>query len=550
MVTGRGFLFFALMLMLSSLAFTANANLNQDEEVHFTMVRELTINEYGTMMVNDTIILKGLVPKFEVTYPTQKLGFSAELVGYEGQIERMLELKKVVDNNSTTIIFSPKAKLPARFRENTTIKLELYLGGLVRHIGNNTYSVLMPLVPDVNLTIRAESILNLSNKTSFIDTPEGFSKLNETKRNVWKASWQKIEPALPNKNRLLRLMVNDTEFTILRLIRAERFIDTNAWPFQVIERLLIVNEGAGEPTSLKLSLLDPSLTRVKVIPSGEPPLFRAFTIELFEGSLQINEGVGLSLRQGESMALALQYPLPQEYVVKDDGRIELSVPAKPVLKAIADEVTVSILGDKYHLLKGEKTLKGLNLSPLTQLALRVQLRPKLAFGVADVFPVASAVFIAAILATVFSIFKFQMEKKREGRILVEKLEAALQDKVAYVQGLLDSLRRAPKLSRKELERSKLELDGLKSRLTKMAELKSSLLSYKPTLKQKLTELERLERDFDRLASELFHTYREYLSGRLKKEVLERHEKELKKRLNGTSDALLSKLEALMEEAGA
>lgn len=518
--------------------------------LNYEVVHSLTIDGYGFVQVNETVRISNpssspqTVPPFALDFPAQYRSHLAS-VAVRGQIDVSLSI--TATGNSTRLLLTPKGAVQVPGAGNATLSVGFYLLDLLKPSGPSQYNVTLALAPSSDLLLNTvKSTISLPPKANLVGTIEGFNKTSVVDIETWRATLDNVAPN-QFKQATSKINVRDAvDFTLLEFPRALRHIVVStSGTVTVRETVDLVNKGNDTLTKLRLTTLDDRLRSIFITPGGDPPLTPQFEAPLPDGILDLQATFRVGVGSGGRLSLSYEYQFPSKLLLVDGTSIRLEVPGTPPVPGVVDQLGIQlILPEGYLLLSSSSSSQVTNSSSFSDQGVTLAFSPGVAWAAGDIMPLASAVFVLALLAFVVSKVVVGEGAKKEAPKKISDFAKLYEEKLSASEEVFVGLRdkEVDRVARRELDEARRALEEIRSRaLSRVGELRSQVLTLKPGLAGLLNEITGVEREYDRSVKDLFGVFEQYFTRRLRRETLQKllpgYEKRYRKYTNSLGELL-------------
>ena len=484
-----------------------------DQQPLVYVKRDIILNSYGYLLLNDTLTFVNTspnplrLPTLTLTYPTTTIDLQVQPPLSEDSVK----VERLGNLSSSRI----GANLMIAASSNLTITLRAVLGDLLKPVGENMYEMILPLPssPDTQL---AEAVVTVSFPTdiNLVNAPEEF-KLSEG-GSVWSAELKDIQPTA--EPRTAKLLINGTDYslTVLKVEREERVVKiTSPTEVTIFDTLTLVNKGSGTLSYLKVS--DKGLSSVTLL-RGDIPLRDQKVIPIIGGSLDLYSLIKGNLKAGEKITFTISYTLPERATVSDNT-ITLKIPQKPLIDALVTKYYLIIDAPQGCKVEGPTLLDLSYSSPLSNKEINVSVRFGAAWASAYAFPAATLIFLASFIALSAYVASRKEAKEHPLLELIKLYENALNSQETIADELA-----AERLERLQIQKIDLfaqQIKEIRAKTSLKASQIRSKLTLDPKTEEMLTEFTSLDKAYERTLTELLAAYRNYLSGKLKREAFQK-----------------------------
>ncbi|MGQ9719364.1 MAG: hypothetical protein ACUVWK_05985 [Nitrososphaerales archaeon] len=539
----------ALLLIIPSISYRAEAQVSIGRISYFD--HQMILNDNGFVLVNDTLVVvnefesPAILPSINLTYPRELYDLiTAYSISPDGFV-----FEKALTENSTKVIISPPQGYIIQPSDNVSISIRVYLVRMFSPIAGLNYSASIPLIPSLSLPIdRVESSLVLPPAIFFSTQHENFTSSVINYRWTLKGTFYNVSEGSFRTDMVEINVFEGTYFALLEFTGAEReFVISPLGSITVKDTITMVNYDNKTISKLKPDLLTDDFRGVMII----PPLVNPFLNPSSDANKkQVDLGTGLI--EGERYTLALEYSIKSpDFMKAKDGLLELLLPLKPPVNGVVYDYTLKVVLPEGFSAYSKTEESRANASPM-DVEQRMDLRLGLAWASQDIMPIASFVFIFALVALLIAGKPKMEEATREIDIIIKEYVETFKDRMATSKELVDfyKKRQSGQVSKVEFKRTRQLLEERREKsITKMNELKPKLVSLKPSLQEQLSKISNLHRDYDRVLRGQLNLYDLLYSKKVKEEAFDRilpsHQrriKEIEESLSGGMDDLLHEVE--------
>ncbi|MFQ6134808.1 MAG: hypothetical protein ACE5KU_03205, partial [Nitrososphaerales archaeon] len=319
----------------------------------------------------------------------------------------------------------------------------------------------------------------------------------------------------------------------------------------VRDGIRVVNRGESKATKIKLTLLNGDATTVGIVPIGSPPLINRFSASLLDGVLDLKGTYQISLSRGEEFLFGIEYPLSSEYSRPVDGAVSFDVPVKPPIDGVVGQFVVKVDPTSGIDVSGGESVVQEDATPFNTGFYSFRASLRVAWASDKVMPVATLLFVVALVALLFGKTQFRRAEEVEKEIpRVEELVTIFEEKTGVIDDIIQSFRskRRGGVPKSRLSEARRYFESLKGRSAgKMGETRSRIISAKPHLKDNLSELSNADKEYNRAVLDMINLYEQYHSGRIRAETFERLRSRYQKRLDKTRERLSESIEYIHSE---
>jgi len=534
------------LIILPSLSHQAKAQSTIEEISFFN--HQMIVNDNGFILVNETIFIKNyfesnaVLPSISITYPKELYdkiipqSISPSNFGFE----------IVLTENYTKLIIEPKGYeiLP---NNNLTISVKFYLTKVFSRVSDLNFSASIPLVPALSLPSKqVNSSLSVPFFMIFVSEHENFTEQMIKNRWTLLGTFLNVTEGFSITDNVMISNPVNVYFALLEFTEAKReLMLSSLGEIKVRDTITMVNYDNASISKLKPSLLTDDFKSVIVI----PPLTNPFSNPLSDANKR-QVDLGNSLERGEKYTITLEYPVKSSDFIKEkDGLFELSIPLRSPVDGVVYNyvVKVSLPEGSFIYSKTEETR--INASPLDGNQ-SVEFRFGLAWASKDIMPIASFIFITALVVFVAVGKPFIKEELREIVSRTREYIESFEEKIIVTRELIDlykkrQLDQIPKTEFKIAQR--LLEERINKANAKINELRQKLISLQPSLQKTLSEIGELHHEYDRAFRELVNLYDQLFIKKIKAEAFDRLLPIHQRRVDDAKDSLLSTLETLRSE---
>ncbi|MEM3652258.1 MAG: hypothetical protein QXL21_03965 [Nitrososphaerales archaeon] len=507
------------------------------------MDREMILSGYGYLLLNDTITFINNsttathLPQFTLIYPTQAIDFRIN----QPLKKEWVRLDRFENASSLTV----SADLTISSSSNLTISLRAILGGVVKPTGEGSYEVSLPLPSTPNIVLNDVMVqVSLPSDVKVWRKPEGFEQKQSAKGDVLYREFDDLQPTSNPLTTKLRVNASTYAFTVLTVDRQDRLIKiVSPSEVMVYDSIYIRNEGNGALYSLKISL-DKQISSVSLM-RGEIPLRDQKTLSVIGGSLDLYSLIRGDLNAGDSISFTVAYPL-KALPVDSNNTLLLKIPATPLLKdVLVKEYYLNIEVPRGYFLTGKASFALNYASPLNSEEMDAYIRIGSAWASAQVFPVATLIFIASFLA----LSAYTAHRKRETEAhpfleLIRLYENSLQLQEEIAETL--STARLERIHSTQIDLFTQQLKEIRAKTASKASQIRSKIPSDPKVEQKLAQFNSLDKMYERTLLDLLSAYKSYLAGKLKREVFEKTVADKTRSLQKLASSLIELLDEISQ----
>ncbi|NWG09678.1 MAG: hypothetical protein HXX80_05170 [Nitrososphaerales archaeon] len=537
----------ALLLIMPSISYRAEAQVSIGEISYFD--HQMILNDNGFVLVNDTLVVvnefesPATLPSINMTYPRELYDLiKAYSISPDGFV-----FEKTLTENSTEVTISPPQGYTIQPGDNVSISIRVYLVRTFSPIAGLNYSASIPLVPALSLPInRVDSSLALPPAIFFSTQHENFTSSVINNRWTLKGTFYNVSEGSFRTDIVKINVFEGTYFALLEFTEAKReFIISPLGSITVRDTITMVNYDNKTISKLKPDLLTEDFGGVMIIP---PLVNPSLNPSSDANNKQVDLGTGL--KEGERYTLTLEYPIRStDFMKARDGLLELFLPLKPPVDGVVYDYALKLVLPEGFSAYSETEESRANASPMDG-EQRMDIRLGLAWASQDIMPIASFVFIFALVALLIVGKPEMAEAAREIDIMVREYVETFKDRMATSKELADLYRKrqSGQVSKVEFKRTRQLLEERREKsLTRMNELKPKLVSLKPSLQEQLSKISDLHRDHDRVLRGLLNLYDQLYSKKVKEEVFDRFLPSHQRRINEIEESLSGGMDDLLHE---
>jgi hypothetical protein len=519
----------------------------------YSLESRIILNQFGQVYVNETLIesvnatsaLQSITMGFPQQYSGHIFDIRATLNKGSGSISNLTVVQGTSNNTLTATIqpsLSPK--------QSASVSLTFYVLKIYRPISNSSGNYLVaPIVfyPAINVHLDSISSQMETLSTSFTianGTVDGFSHTVATPLETWSYSTNNVtSEAMSFGNILISLSGNDAGELDFQNIT--RVISVNSEGRVIVnDYVKVSNLGSNTVSSLPFDVLTSG--PVTILPSVQPPLSNIQTLNLTGGEVSLSSINGVGIEPNSSISFTMQYPLSNSYWQSSHGLYRVSVPVKLPVDAFVDYYSVKIelpsgISLESPVPQTYTATQVSNVSALLSFSYRQGIGS--AFGFA--MPIAIITFVVALAAGL-------LFRPRGGTILeeieskIEELVKVVEEKVSGTNDVLSDLKAAgASLTRSDLLNSRARIEDVRTKSgSRIASLRTEILTMSPGSQGALTQLLSSDREFDRSVRDILNTYDQFVSKRMKLETFERVRSSNERRIQDAANSLLDSVRAV------
>ncbi|MCP8321844.1 MAG: hypothetical protein H3Z52_13055, partial [archaeon] len=238
-----------------------------------------------------------------------------------------------------------------------------------------------------------------------------------------------------------------------------------------------------------------------------------------------------------------------DFVKAKDGLFELSLPLESPIDGVVYDYTVKVTLPEGFFAYSKTEESKVNASPFDG-EQKIDFRLGLAWASKDIMPVASFIFIAALVAFIIVGKPFIKEELKEIVIKAREYIESFEGKITATKELIDlyKKRQSSQVSKIEFKTTRQLLEERRSKATvKINELRPKLISLQPSLQEPLSEIGDLHRDYDRAVREQINLYEQLFTKKVKVEAFDRLLPVHQRRVDEARESLLNSIDKLRRE---
>lgn len=534
------------LLILPSLPYQAKAQSTIENISFFN--HQMAVSDYGFILVNETIFIKNdfetnaILPLINITYPKEL---------YDKIIPQEISpsdfgFSIALTENYTRLTIDPKG-YEIQPNGSVTISVKFYLAKVFSRVSDINFSASIPLVPALSLPCKqVNSSLSIPFFMIFVSQHENFT-----------------EQMIKNRWTLLGTLLNVTEgfsitdnvmisnpakvyFALLEFTEAKReLMLSSLGEIKVRDTITMVNYDNASISKLKPSLLTDDFKSVIVI----PPLTNPFSNPLSDANKR-QVDLGNSLERGEKYTITLEYPAKSsDFIKAKDGLFELSLPLRSPIDGVIYDYTVKVNFPEGFFVYGKAEESKVNASPLDSNK-SIEFRYGLAWASKDIMPIASFIFIIALVAFVVVGKPFVKEELKEVVIRTREYVESFEEKIMATKELIElqKKRQLSQISKAEFKTTQRLLEERISKANaKINELRQKLITLQPSLQKPLSEISDLHHDYDRTVRDLVNLYDQFSTKKIKAEAFDKLLPVHQRRVDDARESLLDSIDILRSE---
>ena len=514
------------------------------------------ITTLGFAVLNDTLTFKN-PGTASVQIPTVHLGIPHSIASRSSDLSLtpsgIFSLSQSTVNATDVLTLTPNQPTLAA-GGNSTVAVK----AIVSNILNVTASgfdakapLLVLLSPslDQNVTQEVSSII-LPNGGYFAQTPTGFTAPAKNATSpTFTMAMTGSEPSLAG-GYLNFTSTSQTAWTPILVNSLTRTIvpSSNGSPV-VVDSFSLHNVAAYTVASIKLDLLDPTLSKVKVIPNTLPPLVDTQLVDLSAGGVLTfaSTTLGGPLIGLSNTSLSVSYTLPTSMMSASGGSVTLTIPTAPAISAPVSNYTIKLAPAKGVSESGQTSFAGA-FDPFAQSTVDFSYSVSVGWAADQAIPAAALLFVVA-----FAMFAMQrpatkqVEEEKVVRSIADVLKA-FETKTGLETQYMGELASAGKgsLGKTDFDRMRNEVSDLRSRAIKrLTDMRQDMGSGKQF--DLLGRVADAEKEEDRAFRDLLNLYLQYHGNRMNDETFKRLLPNYRKRVEGAINHLSDLLHQVQTE---
>ncbi|MDA4114655.1 MAG: hypothetical protein OK474_11475 [Thaumarchaeota archaeon] len=545
------------LLLFVSLAAPAVAQTSGTPVV--TLTHQYIINEFGSGFLNDTFTFHNngtstvQVPSFQLGIPDS---VASHVVGF-AVVPASGYTDSVTDNGTVrTITITPSSPTLAA-GASTRVAVDAYLANILNITAGSAtpFGAMLLLSPSVNIKLNTLNLLvEVPIGGTLTPAPVGFiaspntspATYSITKTNVAatiSTQWAKVTDT--NQAYFLPIQVTSVVRTIIP--------GTNGYP-QVQDLVTLRNLASYSISSLPLSLLSSSITKVTIVPSAVPPVINPVPVTLTNGALSLSSApFSAPIQAGDNFSFAMVYSVPSSLIKTSGSTVTVTLPYTLPIQSIAENYTVNVLLPSGMHPVGVTMTSVANATSLSPGPVTVSYSVSTGWAADQAVPVASLLFAAAFIVLALKRPEAEGKEKdeeEEERVtdMLPDLIKGLEDKIALFSQFQISVagKAQGAVSRAQFSKIRNEIDALKTRsINRLNEIKQTAGSKR--FLELLNEIQEAEREEDRAAKDLLNLYDQYHSRRMREETFRRLLPNYRKRWDAATNHLSDLLNMAQKE---
>jgi hypothetical protein len=511
------------------------------------------LTAYGYGILNDTFTFKNNGTS-DLQIPTVQIGLPDQISSKANGIvlipSDQYTLSQSDTNGTNTLTVAPNTPT-LRAGASSTVAVKAVLTNVLNY-SNGTFTtaakMLVLLSPSLNTNVtEMKSSIVLPLGGSFASPPSGFTApVSKTGLQVYSMTQNNIRPqaSVANLNFTDSNQAAFTPITVNGLIRT--IVPTSDGPPQVQDQFSIQNLASYSVSQIRLSLLNPSLASVTVVPNTVPPLMNPRAVPLASGALVFaSTPLASPLLPQSNASLTVLYPLPSSMVTVSGTNVKIVVPLVPMIAAPVSNYTIVLAPSKGITPTSPTVITNRSVTPLTPDSVTFSYSVNIGWAADQAVPAAALIFAVA-----FALFAIQKPAAEEEEIQKNERTTSdvlqgFEEKIGLETQFMQELASKPKgsVSRATFERMKNEVSELRGRaLQRLNEMKRDLGSGRQF--DSLTRVAEAEKEEDRAFRDLLNLYSQYHGNRMNEETFKRLLPSYKRRV----DSAINKLSDLLHEA--
>ncbi len=543
-----------LIMMLLSLAIPVYS---QDaSEGTYRLTHSVKVTEHGFLSIDETVEFQntGISPStlqpFELNYASIPVE-DISSVAVRGPVDFNVEKSGV--NDTARITLTPRSDHQVPSGASATIRIQFYASNLVDTAEEGLFSARLPLVPSMNRVIsEVQSNVVLPANSEVEELPSGFVLEDDAGLKKISGVFQDVEPEGLSTQVVEYTLDPAVSLSPLDFPSVERtFKVSSDGSVTVHDEIRVVNIGGVKATKIKLTLLNEDAATIDIVPIGSPPLINRFTISLLDQTLDLRVSYQTALSKGEEFLFGIEYPLSSEYFSSVDGVASFDVPVKPPIDGVVERFAIKVDPASGIDVSGGESVMYEDAAPSSAEFYSFSVSLRIVWASEQIMPVATLLFVVVLAALLFGKAQFRraggVEKEAP---YFEELVTIFEEKTGVIDDIIHSFggkRKggAPKSSFSEARRY---FESVKGRAAgKMGAVKSKIISAKPHLKDNLSELLNLDKEYNRAVLDIISLYEKHYTGKIREDTFERLRSKYQQRLDKAKERLNESLEYIHDE---
>jgi hypothetical protein len=442
---------------------------------------------------------------------------------------------------------------------NASFVLSALLNGVTSTAKGGSLEVLVLASPSVSVTVdRLVDVVVMPTSTTLKAAPTGLTANIAGTNNTYSATKNNAAPqaALTFVGTIVQSSAQD--FHPLRVYLAARTVgaDSSGNPI-VTDKVEFQNMGTTPLTSLYVSVLAPSTTKVTVLTGTEPRLINPFTLALSNGAINMALfAVGYpsnGVPAGANFTLSYQYSLGTKYYSISGGQVTVNVPESPPLRAFVDSYTIGLSLQQGAAASHASSVALASVTPWQSGGTVFAYGLSVGWAVEAGVPAASLVFVlllVGLFASRTTTAEAEEEEEEESSTeLASTMIKAFDEKTDLINSLWPEVaaKDPNEMDKEYFDELRGRLDSFRSRaLQRLNEVKQKSTSQK--FFEVVNQIQVTEREVDRAAKDKLNLYQQFYLRQMRKEVYDRLLPQYTKRLEKALNQLTDELHAVQREA--
>ncbi|MEE9586082.1 MAG: hypothetical protein V3W09_04195, partial [Nitrososphaerales archaeon] len=520
------------------------------------LTHSVKVTEHGFLSIDETVEFQntGTSPStlqpFELNYASIPVG-DISSVAVQGPVDFNVEKSGV--NDTARITLTPRSDHQVPSGASATIRIQFYASNLVDTAEEGLFSARLPLVPSMNRMIsEVQSNVVLLANSEVEELPSGFVLEDDAGLKKISGVFQDVEPEGLSTQVVEYTLDPAVSLSPLDFPSVERtFKVSSDGSVTVHDEIRVVNRGGVKATKIKLTLLNEDAATIDIVPIGSPPLINRFTTSLLDQTLDLGVSYQTSLSKGEEFLFGIEYPLSLEYFSSVDGVASFDVPVKPPIDGVVERFAIRVDLASGIDVSGEESLMYEDAAPSSAEFYSFSVSLRIVWASEQVMPVATLLFVVVLAALLFGKAQFRraggVEKEAP---YFEELVTIFEEKTGVIDDIIHSFGSkrkggAPKSSFSEAQRY---FESVKGRAAgKMGAVKSKIISAKPHLKDNLSELLNLDKEYNRAVLDIISLYEKHYTGKIREDTFEMLRSKYQQRLDKAKERLNESIEYIHDE---
>jgi len=511
---------------------------------------QYTLNRYGFATVNESAtITNNGTSAVEVPSMTFGLGnLSSKVVAYMLTGSGFTLATPSSTGGPYTVSYGGSVQAGG----NASFVLSALLNGVVTEPKNGSLEVLTLSSPSISIGVhRLINLVQMPVSTSFVSPPAGLKANLVGSNNTYSSIVS--NGAATSASTSVRAIAQSTaqDFNPLRVYYASRTISVSGNGNPVVtDKIEFQNMGTTVLSSLYVSLLAPSNTKITIETVTEPRLFNPFTTTLSSGAIPLSEFAVAYPSDGVPAAtnftVTYQYPLGASYYTVSGGQVAVNVPESPPVNAFIDSYSISLSLPQGATASQSAPVMLTGVTPWQAGQAKLAYGLSLGWAIDGAVPLASVVFVLLLIGLfVVRTTPAEVQESEEEESSTELASAmikAFDEKTNLINSLWPEIESKDpnELNKEYFDEIRGRLDSFRSRaLQRLNEVKQKSTSQR--FFEVVNQMQTTEREVDRAAKDKLNLYQQYYMRQMRKEVYERllpqYTKRLERALNQLSDEL-------------